>query len=105
MDVAFIPDQKTGAYQRDAIVALHGSWATPDAEAGLGDPAKRREPGLIRVEFTAGLATAVHALVQGFQLPDGRRWARPMGVAIGPDGNIYFTSDGGIHGLYRLRWK
>ncbi len=100
MDVAFIPDQEVGVYQRDAIVALHGSWATRD-----GDAASRRHPGLVRVAFHQGHATGVYDLLRGFQLPDGRRWGRPMGVAIGPDGNIYFTSDAGIEGLYRLRWR
>ncbi len=105
MDVAFIPKQQQGTYQGHAIVALHGSWATSDGESGTGSPESRRVPALVRVKFANGHATSVVGLVRGFQLPDGRRWGRPMGVAIGPDGNIYFTSDGGIHGLFRLRWR
>ncbi len=30
-------------------------------------------------------------------------WARPVGVAVGPDGALYFTSDSAINGLFRLR--
>jgi glucose/arabinose dehydrogenase len=45
----------------------------------------------------------VDDLISGFQLADGRRWARPTGVAIGPDGALYFASDDGIQGLFRLR--
>ena len=103
MDMAFIgvsgvDDSLAG----DAIVALHGSWATSDGGGG-GDPASRREPALVRVAFDRGEVVSVSDFVRGFQLPDGARWARPMGVAIGPDGHIYFTSDGGINGLFRVK--
>ena len=57
----------------------------------------------MRVRFVDGRASEVEDLVVGFQLADGRRWARPVGVVIGPDGHVYFTSDSGIEGLYRLR--
>jgi glucose/arabinose dehydrogenase len=42
-------------------------------------------------------------LVTGFQLSNGDRWARPIGVAVGPDGALYFTSDSETHGLFRLK--
>lgn len=106
MDVGFINSENSSweAYRHDAIVALHGSWATSDG-TGRGDPASRREPMLVRVEFDdAGVATGdVHTLIDGFQLEDGARWARPMGVAFSDDGSLFFTSDGGIHGLFRLK--
>jgi glucose/arabinose dehydrogenase len=44
----------------------------------------------------------VDALVGGFQLVDGGRWARPAGAAFGPDGALYFTSDAGTEGLFRV---
>ena len=47
----------------------------------------------------------VDDLVTGFQLENGGRWARPVGVAIGPDGALYFTSDSETDGLFRLRRK
>jgi len=45
----------------------------------------------------------VDDLITGFQLPDGERWAGPAGVAIGPDGALYFSSDSDINGLFRLK--
>jgi glucose/arabinose dehydrogenase len=45
----------------------------------------------------------VDVLVSGFQLPNGKRWARPAGVAFGPDGALYFSSDNDAEGLFRLK--
>jgi glucose/arabinose dehydrogenase len=87
----------------NAIVAMHGSWGTQPRGGYAGDPATRRHPKLVQVMFEDGRATQVVDLITGFQLANGRRWARPCGVAIGPDGALYFTSDGGTNGLFRLR--
>jgi len=57
------------------------------------------------VRFDNGKAVRVDDLVTGFQLKNGDRIARPVGVAVGPDGAIYFTSDSGLNGLFRLRKK
>jgi glucose/arabinose dehydrogenase len=86
----------------DAVVALHGSWATQPDGGFLGRNATRRPPKLVAVRFDQGTAARVDDLVTGFQLPNGDRWARPAGVAIGPDGALYFTSDAGVNGLFRL---
>ena len=100
MGVAFI---SSGPFRNNAIVALHGSWATlPDGGAS-GDRATRRPPKLVLVQFKDQRAQRVDNFITGFQLDDGRRWARPVDVAIGPDGGIYFTSDSGMNGLFRLR--
>ncbi|OFZ71138.1 MAG: sugar dehydrogenase [Betaproteobacteria bacterium RBG_16_58_11] len=100
MGVAFVP---AGAMDErlalDAIVALRGSWGTPSG----GGASSRRPPKLVVVRFQEGKAMRVDDLVTGFQLPDGQRWARPVGVAIGPDGALYFTSDSDTNGLFRLR--
>ena len=100
MGVAFVPSGALDArLELDAIVALRGSWGTPP---GGGD-ASRRHPKLVVVRFQDAKAMRVDDLVTGFQLPDGERWARPVGVAIGPDGALYFTSDSDTQGLFRLR--
>jgi glucose/arabinose dehydrogenase len=104
MGIAFVPE---GAMDEglvgDAVVALHGSWATRPRGGSGGDPATRRAPKLVVVDFEQRHAQGVRDLVTGFQLPNGTRWARPVGVAIGPDGALYFTSDSGVEGLFRLR--
>jgi len=87
----------------DAVVAIHGSWATRPSGGSWGSPATRRPPKLVRVIFRDGVPQRVEDLATGFQQSDGERWARPVGVALGPDGAVYFTSDGGSNGLFRLR--
>ena len=87
----------------DAVVALHGSWGTRPSGGFIGDRASRREPKLVVVRFANGTAQRVDDLVTGFQLQDGSRWARPAGIAVGPDGALYFSSDSDTEGLFRLR--
>lgn len=106
MGVAFVPKgalrpELTG----DAIVALHGSWATQPSGGAFGGRATRRPPKLVVVRFENGKAIRVDDLVTGFQLKNGARWARPVGVAVGPDGALYFTSDSDANALFRLRRK
>lgn len=104
MGVAFVP---TGALEKslefDAVVALRGSWGTKPSGSFLGDSASRRHPKIVSVRFKDGVAQRVDDLITGFQLPNGDRWARPVGVALGPDGALYFTSDSDTNGLFRLR--
>ncbi len=104
MGVAFVPPGALDpAFEGAAVVALHGSWATRPAGTAYGDPATRRPPKLVAVRFDGPSARGAVDLVTGFQSGDGDRWARPVGVAIGPDGALYFTSDAGINGLFRVR--
>ena len=85
-----------------AVVAIHGSWAK---QPGAGDES-RRPPKLVLVEFSGNTTRGVVDLVTGFQRADGSRFARPVGLLAGPDGNLYFTSDGGdAQGLFRLKRK
>lgn len=104
MGVAFVP---AGAMDKtlefDAVVALRGSWGTKPSGSFLGDSASRRHPKIVSVRFKDGVAQRVDDLITGFQLPDGDRWARPVGVALGPDGALYFTSDSDANGLFRLK--
>ena len=104
LGVTFVPaGAMDKALEQDAIVALHGSWATRPSGGFFGDKATRRPPKIVAVRFADDRARRVDDLISGFQLGDGTRWARPAGVAIGPDGGLYFTSDSGIDGLFRLR--
>jgi len=104
MGVAFVPaGAMHPSLEFDAVVALHGSWGTRPHGKASGDPATRRHPKVVVVRFDADEAYRVDDLVTGFQLPNGERWARPVGVAIGPDGAVYFSSDDGVNGLFRLR--
>ncbi|WP_129139101.1 PQQ-dependent sugar dehydrogenase [Modicisalibacter coralii] len=101
MGLAFLPDDHP--LDVDLISVLHGSWATAPNGSAAGDPATRREPALMGVRLDEeGRNGEVVALVTGFQEAGGRRWARPVGVAVGDDGAVYFTTDVGETGLYRL---
>ena len=104
MGVSFVPGGAMDkSLEHNAIVALRGSWGTKPGGSYMGDSATRRHPKLVAVRFENGRAVRVDELVTGFQLDNGKRLARPVGVAIGIDGALYFTSDSGKHGLYRLR--
>jgi len=104
LGVAFVPKGAMEAsLESDAVVALHGSWGTKPSGGFLGSAASRRPPKIVVVRFQKGKVVRVDDLVTGFQLPDGERWARPAGVALGPDGALYFSSDSEINGLFRLK--
>lgn len=98
--IAFLQGSFLGSqFDMNSIVAIHGSWAR---QPGQGQES-RREPQLSYLVYDGGSRFGVEDFVTGFQRSDGSRFARPCGVAIGVDGNIYFTSDGGdVTGLFRL---
>lgn len=103
MDVHFISKGDLAQqYYGDAVVALHGSWGTKPYGNSRGDISSRRPPGLVLVRFEQGKAVRFDHLVSGFQNLKGVRFARPVGLGIAPDGNLYMSSDGGINGLFRL---
>lgn len=104
LGIAFVPRGAMDArLEFDAVVALHGSWGTQPSGGFLGRAATRRPPKIVVVRFQDGQAMRVDDLVTGFQLPDGERWARPAGVAFGPDGALYFSSDSDANGIFRLK--
>lgn len=104
LGMSFVPKGAMDAQlEFDAVVALHGSWGTKPGGGFFGPNATRRPPALVAVRFDGNDVVRVNELVGGFQLPDGERWARPAGVAFGPDGALYFSSDSEANGLFRLR--
>ncbi len=104
MGVVFVPSNALDKqFWHNAIVALKGSWGTQPSGGSRGKKSTRRPPALQMVRFDHGEAMDVIDVISGFQRPDGQRLARPVGVAIGPDGALYFTSDTHTQGLFRLR--
>ncbi|HWY49190.1 MAG TPA: PQQ-dependent sugar dehydrogenase, partial [Bryobacteraceae bacterium] len=78
-------------YSGDLFAAEHGSW----------NRAVRGGYELVRVPLENGHASGVYEdFVTGFVTPEGNAWGRPVGVAVGKDGALYFTDDG-----YRAIWR
>lgn len=103
MGVAFVPANALDErFQQNALVALKGSWGTQPSGGMFGKKSTRRPPAVLMVQFSNGKAAGVVNVISGFQRPGGARLARPVGVAIGPDGALYFTSDTHTEGLFRL---
>ena len=73
-------------YRGDAFVALHGSW----------NRTKRTGYKIVRLRFDRGRPTSVYEdFVTGFVASDAGVWGRPVSVAVGPDGALWFSDDGG----------
>ena len=105
LGMTFVPEGALDErFVNSAVVALHGSWGTQPDGGFSGPPESRRPPAVVLVRFDGEEAVGVEPLVTGFQDEAGSRWARPAGVAVGPDGWLYITSDGGLfEGLMRLK--
>ncbi|HYT05936.1 MAG TPA: PQQ-dependent sugar dehydrogenase [Gemmatimonadales bacterium] len=72
-------------YQGDVLMTYHGSW---DRSVPTG--AK-----VVRVHLQSGRAVSVADFVTGWQLADGSRWGRPVGMLVMPDGALLVSDDAG----------
>src|SRR5437762_12373094 len=87
-------------YHGDAFMTYHGSW---DRTVPTG--AK-----VVRVRLANGRPTAVQGFVTCWQLADGSRWGRPVGLLVLPDGSLLVSDDeegvsGGDGGrIWRVRY-
>lgn len=103
---AFYPQDAKGtyafpeAYRGGAFVALHGSWHTPLVP-----------PRLVFVPFKHGVPARTvnwndpvaqwNAIIDDCQ-QNGQRSCRPTGVAVGTDGSLFVSEDGG-GAIWRIR--
>ena len=82
-----LPDE----YRSDLLIAYHGSW-NRDTPTGAK---------VVRVHVSDGKPGAVEDLITGWQTSDGRRWGRPVDVAVASDGSVMISDDTG-NAIYRL---
>jgi glucose/arabinose dehydrogenase len=85
-------------YRGGLFIAFHGSWnRAPLPQAGYK---------VMFVPMARGIATgAPEVFADGFAgatlTPNGAKY-RPMGLAVGPDGSLYVTSDQGEGAVFRI---
>ncbi|HMG17232.1 MAG TPA: PQQ-dependent sugar dehydrogenase [Gemmatimonadales bacterium] len=85
-------------YRGGLFVAFHGSWnRAPEPQDGYK---------VMFVPIARGVATGpAEVFADGFAgpvvTPAGARY-RPMGLAVGPDGSLYVTSDKGEGAVFRI---
>ena len=72
-------------YAGDAFMTYHGSW---NRSAPTG--AK-----VVRVHVQNGRPVSVEDFVTGWQLANGSRWGRPVGLLVLPDGALLVSDDAG----------
>lgn len=86
LGIAFYTGKQFPAeYQGDVFVALHGSW----------NRAMRTGYKIVRVKVRNGKTDGAYEdFVTGLVTPDGKVWARPVGVTVTNDGALLFSDDG-----------
>lgn len=88
LEMIFYPDHKEQfpkEYEGDAFAAEHGSW----------NRANRAGYEVIRIPMHNGHADGTYEdFLTGFVTKDGQVWGRPVGVAVGHDGDLFVTDDG-----------
>lgn len=89
------------AYWGGAFVTLHGSWHVPLVPPRVAFIPIRGDSPARAVNWT-NPDTQWTEFLGGFQLADGRRFARPTGIAIGPQGDLFVADDEG-GAIYRIR--
>jgi glucose/arabinose dehydrogenase len=72
-------------YRGDAFMTYHGSW-----NRSMPTGAK-----VVRVHVAGGRPTGSEDFVTGWQLADGTRWGRPVGLLVLPDGSLLVSDDAG----------
>ncbi len=72
-------------YAGDAFMTYHGSW-----NRTVPTGAK-----VVRVHVQNGRPVAVDDFVTGWQLANGTRWGRPVGLLVMPDGALLVSDDAG----------
>lgn len=79
-------DQFPAAYRHVAFAAEHGSW----------NRSRRTGYKVIYLPMQNGRATGEYVdFMTGFVTPSGDVWGRPVGIAVGRNGALFVTDDGG----------
>jgi glucose/arabinose dehydrogenase len=93
--------QFPGAYRHDAFVTSHG--------ARFPGPAEGPGYSVVRIRFRNGQPVSRQTFADGFtggalDLPEGAAH-RPVGLAQGPDGSLYITSDHREGRIWRVIYR
>lgn len=92
--VFYTGDKFPKEYNHDAFAAEHGSW----------NRARRTGYKVIRVPLKNGVPTGEYEdFMVGMLTEEGNPWGRPVDVAVGKDGALFVTDDGG-NLVWRIRY-
>jgi glucose/arabinose dehydrogenase len=85
LSLTFLKDatQLPAAERGDALIAFHGSW---DRDEPTG--AK-----VVRVHIQNNTPVSYDDFITGWQGPDGKRWGRPVDVAVLHDGSLVISDN------------